>query len=74
MGSNHQPVAPSLEFSSDSDSDCYIIDSGSEVEFQWDSADDINDAEAEAVGPMDPVSDDVDDGYVSDHEQVIFNY
>ena len=32
MASNHQPGAPSLEFS---DSDCYIIDSGSEVEIQF---------------------------------------
>ena len=32
--SNHQPAAPSLEFSNDSDSDCYIIDGGSEVEIQ----------------------------------------
>ena len=31
-----QPVAPSLEFSNDSDSDCYIIDSGSEVGIQYD--------------------------------------
>ena len=36
MASNHQPAAPSLEFSNDSDSDCYIIDSGSEVEIQYD--------------------------------------
>ena len=35
MASNHQPAAPSLEFSNDSDSDCYIIDSGSEVEIQY---------------------------------------
>ena len=36
MTSDHQPTAPSLEFSNDSDSDCYIIDSGSEVEIQYD--------------------------------------
>ena len=36
MASDHQPAAPSLEFSNDSDSDCYIIDSGSEVEIQYD--------------------------------------
>ena len=36
MASEHQPAAPSLEFSNDSDSDCYIIDSGSEVEIQYD--------------------------------------
>ena len=35
MASDHQPAAPSLEFSNDSDSDCYIIDSGSEVEIQY---------------------------------------
>ena len=35
MASNHQPGAPSLEFSNDSGSDCYIIDSGSEVEIQF---------------------------------------
>ena len=37
MASNHQPGAPSLEFSNDSDSDCYIVDSGSEVEIQFDT-------------------------------------
>ena len=36
MASDHQPAGPSLEFSNDSDSDCYIIDSGSEVEIQYD--------------------------------------
>ena len=36
MASDHQPTAPSLEFSNDSDSDCYIIDRGSEVEIQYD--------------------------------------
>ena len=36
MASDHQPAAPSLEFSNDSDSDCNIIDSGSEVEIQYD--------------------------------------
>ena len=36
MASDHQPAAPSLEFSNDSDSDCYIIDSGSEVEIHYD--------------------------------------
>ena len=35
MASIHQPGAPSLEFTNDSDSDCYIIDSGSEVEIQF---------------------------------------
>ena len=35
MASNHQPAAPYLEFPNDSDSDCYIIDSGSEVEIQY---------------------------------------
>ena len=35
MASEHHPDAPSLEFSNDSDSDCYIIDSGSEVEIQY---------------------------------------
>ena len=29
MASDHHPDAPSLEFSNDSDSDCYIIDSES---------------------------------------------
>ena len=43
MASDHQPAAPSLEFSNDSDSDCYIIDSGSEVEIQYD------DTESESV-------------------------
>ena len=28
MANEHYPDAPSLEFSNDSDSDCYIIDSG----------------------------------------------
>ena len=36
MASDHQPAASSLEFCNDSDSDCYIIDSGSEVEIQYD--------------------------------------
>ena len=36
MASDHQPAAPSLEFSHDNESDCYIIDSGSEVEIQYD--------------------------------------
>ena len=44
MASNHQPAAPSLEFSNDSDSDCYIIDSGSEVEIQYG-----DDTESESV-------------------------
>ena len=35
MASEHHPDAPSLEFSNESDSDCYIIDSGSEVEIQY---------------------------------------
>ena len=43
IASDHQPAAPSLEFSSYSDSDCYIIDSGSEVEIQYD------DTESESV-------------------------
>ena len=30
MASEHQPDAPSLEFSDDSDSDCYIIDDESD--------------------------------------------
>ena len=38
MTSEHHPDAPSLEFSNDSDSDCYIIDSGSEVEIQYDES------------------------------------
>ena len=38
MASEHQPDAASLEFSNDSDSDCYIIDSGSEVEIQYDES------------------------------------
>ena len=38
MASEHHPDAPSLEFSNDSDSDCYIIDSGSEVEIQYDES------------------------------------
>ena len=36
--SEHHPDAPSLEFSNDSDSDCYIIDSGSEVEIEYDES------------------------------------
>ena len=44
MANNHQPAAPSLEFSNDSDSDCYIIDSGSEVEIQYG-----DDTESESV-------------------------
>ena len=43
MASDHQPAAPSLEFSNDHDSDYYIIDSGSEVEIQYD------DTESESV-------------------------
>ena len=43
MTSEHQPDAPSLEFSDDNDSDCYIIDSGSEVEIEYDES------ESEAV-------------------------
>ena len=38
MASEHQPDAPSLEFSDDNDSDCYIIDSGSEVEIEYDES------------------------------------
>ena len=38
MASEHHPDAPSLEFSNDSDCDCYIIDSGSEVEIQYDES------------------------------------
>ena len=38
MASEHHPDAPSLEFSNDSDSDCYIIDRGSEVEIQYDES------------------------------------
>ena len=55
MASNHQPGAPSLEFSNDSDSDCYIIDSGSEVEIQFG-----DDTEPESVDsfPIDLGSDD----------------
>ena len=43
MASEHQPDAPSLEFSDDNDSDCYIIGSGSEVEIEYDES------ESEAV-------------------------
>ena len=32
MASDHQSAAPSLEFSNDSDSDCYIIDNESDVD------------------------------------------
>ena len=53
MASNHQPAAPSLEFSNDSDSDCYIIDSGSEVEIQYGE-----ETESELVDSMDLRSDD----------------
>ena len=55
MASNHQPAAPSLEFSNDSDSDCYIVDSGSEVEIQFG-----DDTESESVDsfPIDLGSDD----------------
>ena len=38
MANEHHPDAPSLEFSNDSDSDCYIIDSGSEVEIEYNEA------------------------------------
>ena len=38
MASEHHPDAPSLEFFNDSDSDCFIIDSGSEVEIQYDES------------------------------------
>ena len=53
MASNHQPGAPSLEFSNNSDSDCYIIDSGSEVEIQFG-----DDTEPESVDSIDLGSDD----------------
>ena len=53
MASNHQPGAPSLEFSNDSDSDCYIIDSGSEVEIQFG-----DDTESESVDSIDLGSED----------------
>ena len=43
MASEHQPDATLLEFSDDNDSDCYIIDSGSEVEIEYDES------ESEAV-------------------------
>ena len=33
MASEHQPDAPSLEFSNDSDSDCYIIDNESDDDY-----------------------------------------
>ena len=38
MASEHQPDAPSLEFSDNNDSDCYIIDSGNEVEIEYDES------------------------------------
>ena len=38
MASEYHLDAPSLEFSNDSDSDCYIIESGSEVEIQYDES------------------------------------
>ena len=38
MARENQPDAPSLEFSDDNDSDCYIIDSGSEVEIEYDES------------------------------------
>ena len=38
MASENQADAPSLEFSDDNDSDCYIIDSGSEVEIEYDES------------------------------------
>ena len=50
MASNHQPGAPYLEFSNDSDSDCYII---SEVEIQFG-----DDTESESVDSIDLGSDD----------------
>ena len=53
MASNHQPGAPSLEFSNDSDSDCYIIDSGSKREIQFG-----DDTESESVDSIDLGSDD----------------
>ena len=53
MASNHQPGAPSLEFTNDSDSDCYIVDSGSEVEIQFG-----DDTEPESVDSIDLGSDD----------------
>ena len=33
VASEHQPDAPSLEFSNDSDSDCYIIDIESDDDY-----------------------------------------
>ena len=53
MASNHQPAAPSLEFSNDGNSDCYNIDSGSEVEIQFG-----DDTEPESVDSIDLGSDD----------------
>ena len=52
MASNHQPAAPSLEFSNDSDSDCYIIDSGSEVEILY-GDDTESESELEDLGSDD---------------------
>ena len=36
MASEHQPDAPSLEFSDDNDSDCYIIDNESDDDYASD--------------------------------------
>ena len=48
MASEQQPDAPSLEFSDNNDSDCYIIDSGSEVEIEYEESEsEVVDSESE---------------------------
>ena len=64
MASEHHPDAPSLEFSNDSDSDCYIIDSGSEVEIQYDES------ESEVVVSEEEM---VEAGSRIDEEAITFN-
>ena len=83
MASNHQPAAPSLEFSNDSDSDCYIIDSGSEVEILYG---DDTESESEDLGSdderdeasennTDEIAETVDDDEnMDDNDEAIYDF
>ena len=62
MASEHHPDAPSLEFSNDSDSNCYIIDSGSKDEIELM----LLDEEEEEDWNFDESDNESDDDYVSD--------
>ena len=85
MASNHQPAAPSLEFSNDSDSDCYIIDSGSEVEILY-GDDTESESELEDLGSdderdeasensTDEIAETVDDDEnMDDNDEAIYDF